>query len=107
MLGETGSLHVEVRVDEATIWFSQEAERWARALREGEARLGAKESKLPAQGYEVRLPDPVGGGESRGVLQVSPEQVRLERELDRARRELSRQSPSPRGTDTVRAEVAG
>ncbi len=97
------AMWAEARVDEATIRYSREVERYAVALREAEGRLLAEERGNPARGREVTVEDPEG---NPSTLRLSAEEERLgrlERELARVRRELA----SPPVTDTVMAEVAG
>ena len=98
-----GGMRVEARVDAATIRFSREVERYARALLEANERLRQQEERDPASGRVEILVNPDG---QQTELRVSPQAARLERverELARIRRELS----SSYETDTVMAEVAG
>ena len=95
-----GFMRAEARVDEATIRFSQEAERYAAGLKEIDERI----TEAPLEGPHDRLArvkDPFGVEQSVWV-RVDPRTDRIERELAALRRELS-SSPV---TDTVMAEVA-
>jgi hypothetical protein len=99
-----GGMHAEARVDEATVRYSREVERCARALREADERLRCEEAENPAGGYEATLPDPEGNPTTLHVMAYQERLDRAERELARVRRELA---ASPGETDTVMAEVAG
>ena len=77
-------MYAEARVDEATLRFSREVDRYARAIQEAHQRLRERAREDPPA-------DP------------SEDLERTERELARVRRELA---ASPTATDTVMAEVA-
>jgi len=98
-----GGMRAHAEVDAATVRFSHEVERYAKALIEADERLAEQQRKDPATGRTVEYENPDG---SPTVAHVSRQQVEMERaeaELARVRRELSSSSDS----DTVMAEVAG
>ncbi len=87
-----GGMQAEARVDTATIRFSQQVERYARALREADERLRREELKNPPTGYEVTFPDPEGNPTKLRVTAHQEHLERAERELAHVRWEFS--SPS-------------
>ena len=102
VVDEAGGMRAEARVDTATIRFSQQVERYARALREADERLRREEAENPPTGYEVTVPDPEG---NPAKLRVTAHQERLERaerELAQVRRELS----SPTITAITSSEIS-
>jgi hypothetical protein len=97
-----GGMRAEARVDTAVVRFSQQVERYARALREADERLRREEAENPATGYEVTVPDPEG---NPTTLRITAQQERLERaerELAQVRYELS----SPTITAITSSEIS-